>query len=62
MVVQEYLPNPHLIDKLKYDIRLYVLILSCDPLKIYLYKEGLVRFCTEEYVPIGKDGVAGMKN
>jgi hypothetical protein len=46
MVVQEYLPHPHLIDKLKYDIRLYVLILSCDPLKIFMYKEGLVRFAT----------------
>ena len=62
MVVQEYLAHPHLIDKLKYDIRLYVLVLSCDPLKIFLYKEGLVRFATQEYEPIGRVGVAGMKN
>jgi tubulin polyglutamylase TTLL6/13 len=42
-------------DKLKFDIRLYVLVLSCDPLKIFLYKEGLVRFATQEYVTIGHD-------
>ena len=41
-VVQEYIPDPHLVDNLKYDIRLYVLVLSCDPLKIFLFKEGFV--------------------
>jgi hypothetical protein len=47
--VQEYLREPYLIDNLKFDIRLYVLITSCDPLKIFLYREGIVRFATEEY-------------
>ena len=28
---------------------MYVLLAGCDPLRIYLYKEGLVRFATEEY-------------
>ena len=49
MVVQEYLGEPFLIEKLKFDIRLYVLITSCDPLKVFLYNEGLVRFATEEF-------------
>ena len=48
-VVQEYLNDPYLIDGLKFDMRIYVLVLSCDPMKIFMHKEGLVRFATEQY-------------
>jgi len=51
IVVQEYMKEPFLIENLKFDIRLYVLITSCDPLKIFLYHEGIVRFATEEFKP-----------
>ena len=47
--MQEYMQEPYLIDSLKFDLRLYVLILSVDPLRIFLYEDGIVRFATDEY-------------
>uniref|UniRef100_A0A4W5MHR3 Tubulin tyrosine ligase-like family, member 11 n=1 Tax=Hucho hucho TaxID=62062 RepID=A0A4W5MHR3_9TELE len=47
-VVLEYIHKPFLIDKLKFDIRLYVLVKSLQPLEIYIAKEGLTRFCTDQ--------------
>ena len=29
-----------------------MLILSCEPLKIFLYEEGLVRFATHKFKPL----------
>ncbi|ANQ08702.1 Uncharacterized protein PCOAH_00030240 [Plasmodium coatneyi] len=43
-IVQEYIPNPLLIGGKKFDIRLYVLIVSYSPLTIYLYRSGFARF------------------
>ena len=53
-LITKYISNPHLINKLKYDFRIYVLITGLAPLKLYLYKEGMARFATEEYT-IDKD-------
>lgn len=44
-----YIANPHLIDGYKYDMRLYVLVTSYDPLIIYMYKEGIIRFAAHKY-------------
>ena len=41
-VISEYIANPHLIDGLKYDLRVYALVSSFDPLIVYVYEEGLV--------------------
>lgn len=48
-VVQRYMRSPYLIDGYKFDLRIYVLVTSCDPLKVFIYKEGMVRFATEEW-------------
>ena len=48
-VVSHYLDNPMLINGYKYDLRVYVCITSINPLRIYIYNEGIVRFATEKY-------------
>ena len=45
-VVNQYLMKPHLIGGFKYDLRIYVLVTSFEPLTIYMYQDGLVRFAT----------------
>merc|ERR1719220_1099151 len=49
LIVQKYISNPFLVNGLKFDLRLYVLLTSIDPIKLYLYDDGLVRFATKPF-------------
>ncbi|XP_040466880.1 tubulin polyglutamylase TTLL7 isoform X1 [Falco naumanni] len=51
LIVQEYLDKPFLMEGYKFDLRVYILVTSCDPLKVFLYHDGLVRMGTEKYYP-----------
>lgn len=48
-LVQKHISKPALILNRKYDIRMFVLLMGTDPLRIYLYNNGYVRIALEEF-------------
>ncbi|GMF39771.1 unnamed protein product [Phytophthora fragariaefolia] len=57
LVAQQYVARPLLIDGKKFDLRIYVLVTSCSPLRVYIFKDGLVRMCTADYVTPNADNL-----
>lgn len=49
-VIFSYIERPLIINSAKFDLRLYVYLTSLDPLRIYLYNDGLVRFASVPWV------------
>nr|XP_002125626.1 probable tubulin polyglutamylase TTLL1 [Ciona intestinalis] len=49
VIVQRYITNPLLISGYKFDLRIYVCVPSFQPLTIYMYQEGIVRFGTDKF-------------
>ncbi|KAJ3141630.1 Tubulin polyglutamylase ttll4 [Geranomyces variabilis] len=49
VIVSRYIAKPYLIGGRKFDLRLYVAVTSFEPLRIYLYRDGVVRFAGEKY-------------
>lgn len=48
-IVQQYISNPMLVHGLKFDLRFYVAMTSLNPLRLYIYRDGLVRLATSDY-------------
>lgn len=55
MIASEYIANPLLIDGYKFDLRIYVALTSINPLRIYMYEDGLARFATQKYKQVNSD-------
>ncbi|KAM8854989.1 tubulin monoglutamylase TTLL4 isoform 2-T2 [Spinachia spinachia] len=49
LLVQKYLHKPYLISGNKFDLRIYVYVSCYDPLRVYIFSDGLVRFASCKY-------------
>lgn len=54
--IQKYL-RPFLIDKHKFDMRIFVLVTELEPFTFYIYDEGLAKFSTQEYEEPNEDNL-----
>ncbi|CCW61223.1 unnamed protein product [Phytomonas sp. EM1] len=48
-LAQRYIANPHLVGGKKYDLRIYVLVQSYNPLIVWLHRTGFARFCYHRF-------------
>jgi tubulin polyglutamylase TTLL4 len=62
VLIQKYLSSTYLIEGHKFDLRIYVLLAGVDPLRVYVYDEGLVRIATCAYSLETKNRFAHLTN
>ena len=56
--IQEFIENPLLVDGYKFDIGVYTIITSVDPLRVYIYYgDILFRYCPQKYYPFDPENV-----
>ena len=58
MIMQRYLKNPLLLNGYKFDLRIYVLVTSVNPLEIFIYKEGFAEY----YKELRDEGIPADRN
>eukprot|EP00756_Hemistasia_phaeocysticola_P011776 Hpha_TRINITY_DN15142_c1_g2::TRINITY_DN15142_c1_g2_i1::g.129808::m.129808/K16600/TTLL2; tubulin polyglutamylase TTLL2 len=49
VVVQQYIERPLLYSGYKFDLRVYVMVTSYQPLRVYVHRGYMVRFSTQKY-------------
>lgn len=54
LLISEYIEKPYLLRGVKFDLRVYVLVVSMAPLRVYVFEEGLVRYATTHYSSASK--------
>ena len=59
-VVQTYLPDPLLVDELKFDLRLYVVLTCASPLQAFLSTRGVARFASHPWRPVDDSNLGDM--
>ena len=62
MVVQKYISNPSLIKKHKFDIRLWVLISSIHPLRVYTFNQPYARLSNYEFTLLDNNKLIHLTN
>ncbi|KAL3764342.1 hypothetical protein ACHAW5_003478 [Stephanodiscus triporus] len=50
IVIQRYIQDPLCFMGFKFDLRMYVLVTSFSPLEAFIYKDGLARFGSRQYL------------
>lgn len=61
-VISRYIDKPLLVGGKKFDLRIYVLVTSYKPLKVWLSSSGFARFCNRKYTDNTSDLATHLTN